>query len=260
MDHIVTALLKSRNVVANSGQAAPLPLDESDLLPAGNEKGSRIVQVDSEVLRTNRIISATNNHELLDRYRILRTHVLHKMRDNNWKTLGITSPNSNAGKTLTAINLALSISMEANQTVLLVDMDLRNPAVHKKFGFTPEYGIGDYINKDVNLSDIMVRPSLERIVILPGKDPITNSSETISRPRTINLVRELKGRYQDRVIIYDLPALLSVDDAMAFMPHCDAFLLVLEDDVSKMHETMRARELLSKGNYLGSVLNKSRFV
>ena len=98
---------------------------------------TRVIDVDREVFEMNRLVSAIPNHELSDIYRLLRTRVLQSMNTNNWNSLAITSAATGSGKTLTSINLAISLSREVNRTVLLADFDLRCPSIHRYFGCQP---------------------------------------------------------------------------------------------------------------------------
>ena len=110
---------------------------------------TRVIRVAPEVLRRNRVISGTGDAGVVDAYRMLRTRVLQQMQEHGWKSLAITSPGPSEGKTLTAVNLALSLAMEVNHTVLLVDLDLRRPTVHRLFGYEPESGVADYLFSDM---------------------------------------------------------------------------------------------------------------
>jgi capsular exopolysaccharide synthesis family protein len=178
------------------------------------------------------------------------------MASKGWKTLGITSAAAGDGKTLTAVNLAVSIAMDMNQTVLLVDADLRRPGVHKCFGFNPQYGLSDYLKDTCLLDMCLVNPGVERLVILPQARSVAESSEVLAMPRTRALTAELKNRYPDRMVLYDLPPLLVSDDALVLLPSLDASLLVVQEGKNEENEIERALELLSGQNWLGSVLNR----
>ena len=146
-------------------------------------------------------------------------------------------------------------------TVLLVDANLRQPSVHTYFGLTPEKGLSDYLTGDIPLSSLLINPAgIERFVILPGGAPLGNSSEMLNSPKMKQLVEELKERYRSRIILFDLPSLLSSSDALAFSPYVDAALLVLEDGKTSAAEIQRATELLQNTQLIGTVLNKSRQV
>jgi len=140
---------------------------------------TKIVDVSPETLEKNRLVAAIPEHELTDAYRILRTRVLQAMNANQWNALAITSPETGCGKSLTSINLAISLAREVNRTVLLADFDLRNPSVHTYFDYEPELGLSDYLFNDAPLADILFSPSVERLVVLPGRESVHNSSEML---------------------------------------------------------------------------------
>lgn len=218
---------------------------------------TRQAEVSKEFLRGKRIISGFDPDSFTDAYRILRTQVLQRLRENKWNVLAVTSPGLNEGKTLTAINLAISLAMEVNYTVLLVDADLRHPNVHTYFGLEPEFGLSDYLLSDKPLQEILVHPGIQGLVVLPGGKPLANSSEMLSSPKMSRLVEELKTRYPSRIVLFDLPPLLATSDAIAFAPYVDAALLVLEEGKTSTQDAQYATELLKDTHLIGAVLNKS---
>ncbi len=218
---------------------------------------TRTIDVPTDLLRDKRIITGLEQNAFSDAYRILRTQVLQRLREKNWNSLAITSAGLNEGKTLTAINLAISLAMEVNYTVLLVDADLRHPGVHSYFGLEAKQGLSDYLTSDVALSELLIHPGIPRVVILPGGKPLENSAEMLNSPKMARLVEELKNRYPSRIVLFDLPPLLSAADALAFSPYVDAALLVIEEGKTQADEAKRALGLLSSTNVIGTVLNKS---
>jgi capsular exopolysaccharide synthesis family protein len=218
---------------------------------------TKVVPIPEKVFRDNRIIAAVPQHELKDAYRMLRTRVLQAMRSNNWNSVAITGPASGCGKTLTAINLAVSLAMEVTQTVLLVDLDLRKPSVHRYLEYQPEFGISDYLFDDVPIEKVMFSPGIDRLVILPGREGIHNSSEMLRSPKMLTLVDELKNRYPDRLVVVDLPPVLAADDALAFSPYIDAMLLVAEDGSTRKEHLQKSLEVLKGAHIIGTVLNKA---
>lgn len=219
---------------------------------------TRVVSVAPETLRKARIVSPFRGEPLADAYRLLRTRILHRMKQNNWRTLGITSPGPGEGKTLTAINLAIGMAMELNHTVLLVDADLRRPNIHNYFAIKPELGLNDYLTSGTSVEEILINPGIERFVILPGREALSNSSELLASSRMTRLVQDFKMRYQSRMVIFDLPPVLAGDDVVAFLPQLDTALLVIEDGKSHVDEIKRTAELLHGIELVGTVLNKSK--
>lgn len=236
--------------------AVPPPkaeVDEADI----TYTQTTVLSVSHRALRENRVITGADAEDATMAYKMLRTQVLQRMNANKWNSLAITSAGPGQGKTLTAVNLALSIAREVHCTVLLVDLDLRNPGVHRYFNLKPKYGVPDYYYDDIPLADILVNPGIERLVVLPGREPQFNSSEMLNAPRMKQLVQELKTRYPSRIVLFDLPPLLVADDALAFSPLVDCALLVVEDAKTSKEELRTAKEMLRGTHIIGSVLNKS---
>jgi capsular exopolysaccharide synthesis family protein len=219
--------------------------------------GTATIPVDPARLRDQRIILTEEHDPVADAYKVLRTHVLQRMRANGWKTLAVTSPSEGNGKTLTAINLAISLAREVNQTILLVDLDLRRPSLGRYFVDGPTRGLSDYLTEGVDVADLLIHPSIERLVVLPGNHSFTQSSEMLSSPRMVQLVQEFKTRYTDRLTLFDMPPLLAGDDVLAFLPYVDAVMLVIEEGKTTKAELAQAYQLLGEKNIIGTVLNKS---
>ena len=234
----------------NSAEKAPTPVDV-------RYQTTRVVEISDDSLERHRLVAALPKHPLTDSYRMLRTRVLQQMKGNDWNTLAITSPATGSGKTLTAINLAISLAREVNHTVLLADLDLRNPSIHKYFDYEPKLGLSDYLKEDVPLTDILFSPGIERLVVLPVREPIMNSSETLSSPKMVSLVTELKSRYLDRLVICDLPPILATDDALAFAPYTDAMLMVAEAGTTQREDLQQSLQILKDVPLVGTVLNKA---
>lgn len=230
---------------------------QTDLSTGVRYTMTRTVEVSQQTLLDNRIIAALPEHKFKDSYRMLRTRVLQTMRNNNWTSVAVSGPATGCGKTLTAINLAISLAMEVTHTVLLVDLDLRKPTIHKYFGYEPELGLSDYLTTDVPLHQLLFTPSIDRLVVLPGRKVLPNSAEMLRSPRMISLVNELKTRYPDRLVVYDLPPILAADDALAFSPYTDCILMVAESGGTKKEDLQKAYEIVKNAPLVGTVLNKS---
>jgi len=219
---------------------------------------TRSVAVSAEVMRERRLIMGLKNDPHADVFRLLRTNVLKQLRDNQWTSLAIVAPTAACGKTFVTANLAVALAMEVNQTVLIVDADLRNPQAGWYFGLDVKKGLLDYLQSDVLVEDMLVNPGFERLVVLPGRHTTSVSSELLGLPKMTALVNELKTRYESRIILFDLPPLLSSDDAMLFMPHFDAALLVVEDGKTTPEEVRQSMAILDGTNVIGTVLNKMK--
>lgn len=260
MERIKQALDRAREERLRTG-GSEAPSSTASGSPATGEiqyTYSRNTDAPKNLLREQRIISAFENGEFSDAYKILSTQILHKLQENHWNALAVSSPSAGEGKTLTAINLAISLAKEVTYTVLLVDADLRNPSVHRYFGLQPELGLSDYLLHDAPLTDLLIHPAgIPRFVILPGGKPLANSTEMLSSPKMTRLVDELKTRYSSRIVLFDVPPLLASADTLAFSPYVDAALLVIEDGKTAAEDARRACALLANTQLIGTVLNKS---
>ncbi len=203
----------------------------------------------------NRIIAHLTRSAEADAFRILRTQVLQTMGQSGFKALAITSPHYGDGKTTIAINLAISIVLDLKQTVLLVDLDLRKPNISKFLGIEPSAGLSDYLFHNTSIASCLVKLPFDRLSLLPAGNPLELSSEVLGSPKMAALARELKTRYPDRIVIYDMPPVLTQDDPIAFMPNVDAALLVVRDGQTRTDDIKRSLESLSAANVIGTVLN-----
>jgi protein-tyrosine kinase len=220
---------------------------------------TRTEEIDEEGLKQNRVIAGFNYDHRVEAYRQLRTQILKVLKDNQWNTLAITSATEGAGKTLTAVNLAISISREVNHTVMLVDLDLRTPSVHRMLKIDVEHGLVDYLHGKAALEKVLVNPGYQRMVVLPSKPLGKYSSEILSSPEMKRLITDIRNRYKNRIIIFDLPPLLRNDDALMFTPSVDATLMVVEDGKTTEEDLKRSVQLLEGSNLVGTILNKARY-
>jgi Mrp family chromosome partitioning ATPase len=219
---------------------------------------TRVFQPSAETLEFNRILNPTSNDPAASAFRMLRTQVLQRMNANAWRSVAIFSPSAQDGKTTTAINLAVSLASDRLHTVLLVDFDLRHSSLAARLGLTPEQGADDALSGRAALADCLYHPEgYERLVVLPAREPLPNSSEVLAGPAGRKLVAELRARYPDRIIIYDLPPVLAADDALAFAPLVDCGLVVASEAKTRRADLVRTIELINKTPLLGTVLNRA---
>lgn len=223
--------------------------------PSSIEKEKRELSEFEGTLDENHIIAHRSRSKEADVFRFLRTQILQKMKTHNLKTLAISSPRYGDGKSTTASNLCASIAQDLKQTVLLVDIDLRNPSLNDYLGLNSQKGLTDYLAGDATVEECLVRVPFKRFSVFPAGKAVDQSSETLGSPQMEKLAEELKSRYTDRIIIYDMPPLLEQDDPLVFLPHVDGFLLVVREGVTTTNEIKRSLDILSSAKILGVVLN-----
>ena len=216
-----------------------------------------VVKLKAEHLEKNRIVAFNKNDPQSIVFDLLRTHVLQKMEENGWRTLAIVSPTPEAGKTVVAINLAMSIAQQTNRTAMLVDFDLRRPKVGAYLGLSMEKSMNDLLDGTAELSDVLVNPDIPRLVVLPTKNPVKKSAETLSSKKTENLIKDLRERYESRIVIFDLPPLLAADDAIALLPNIDCVLMVVANGMSTKREVEDGLRHIPAAKLIGTILNKA---
>ena len=216
------------------------------------------ISLSDDAMRSYRLITGFQEGAFVDAYKMLRAQVLQQLRQKGWNVLGVSSPSTQEGKTLTAVNLSLALAMDLAHTVLLVDADLHRPAVHRAFGMEQAQGLSEYLFDNTPLAQLLIHPGVGRFVFLPGGRPIKNSAEAIASPKMAALVHELKHRYPSRLVVFDLPPLLSRADVLGFSSYIDALLLVVEEGRTATTAVEQAMSVL-KGSVpiLGGILNKS---
>ncbi|HEY1327387.1 MAG TPA: CpsD/CapB family tyrosine-protein kinase [Casimicrobiaceae bacterium] len=218
---------------------------------------TRVVDIAPQVFERHRVASLTADPKA-DAFRLLRTQLLLQMRQHGWRTLAVTSPNKGAGKSTIAFNLAVNFALEADHTALLVDADLRDPYIRDMLELEPGPGLADHLLGKASLANLFVHPNVGNLVILPGGAPVALSSELMRSPMMAKMVEELRGRYPDRLIVFDVPPILSGADTLALSAYMDATILLVEECKTTRDDIRASVELLRSSNLVGIVLNKSR--
>jgi Mrp family chromosome partitioning ATPase len=217
-----------------------------------------VFEPSAEVLERNRILNPGSADPAAVAFRMLRTQVLQRMDSKGWRTLAIFSPGPDDGKTTTAINLAISMASDRQHTVLLVDLDFRRPSIAARLGLSPEQGSDDAMAGIGRVEDCLYHPDgFERLVVMPSRSTLVNSSEILAGPRSRELVSELRARYPERIVLFDLPPVLAADDALSFAPLVECGLVVAAEGHTPRRDLVRTMELLSKTPLVGTVLNRA---
>lgn len=224
--------------------------------PAYAESGR--VALDPAHLAANRCVCFHTDCPELEYYKVLRTKLQFLMRPRGWRTLMVTSPGMEEGKTVTSVNLALTFAKAFNQTVLLVDADLRRPGVHRTLGFEAAAGLVDHLVDGRPLQELIVWPEIEQMTVLPAGRAVANSAELLGSARMKAVVEELKARYEDRTVIFDTGPVLDGADALALASHVEGFVLVVAEGVTGRAAVKKALDMLPREKFLGFVLNRQR--
>jgi protein-tyrosine kinase len=214
--------------------------------------------IDWTALRDNRIVDRDDSRPAAHAYRMLRTQILQRARAHGITTIGVVSAVNGEGKTLTAINLALSLAADPNQSVLLIDMDLRRPSIAKTLRLPVDRGLEAWFAGTATVEDLWHGvDGVDRLFLLPTLVPVPASSEALARATTKKLLQDLKDRDPGRILIVDLPPVLLSDDALTLAPQLDAVVLVVAEGLTQSEDVTRVLELLGNTRVIGTVLNRS---
>jgi protein-tyrosine kinase len=227
---------------------APVPESPQQYRPA---------PIDPEAMERNRVLLRVQDVAVSRAYKILRTRVLHRMRDHQWTTLGVTGTGAGEGKTITAINLAIALAQDPNIWVYLVDLDLQRPQLGAYLGMSYDNGLTDFLTGQADLDQVIYDIGLKRLAVVPNASPVETSSEHLLSARMADFINALEAQSPRRIIVLDMPPLMVSDDVLAFAPRVDSFLLVASQGLTARRTLANAKELLSELNILGVVLNRS---
>lgn len=250
------------------GGAIPSPKANDHLASAaGKEKAgwvspsytkSQSMWVDPTVAARNKCIAVIPNAPEVEQYKVLRRKILNLTREHGWNTIMITSALPGEGKTLTAINLSLTFAREFDQTVLLVDCDFRKQGVHEMLGIDSDKGLIDYLLSDTPINDVMIWPKIEKFTLISGGKTIQDSAEFLGSQRMKELFTDMKTRYPDRCVFFDVPPLLSGADALTFASLVDCVIVVVQAERTPLDDIKRALEMVPEGKLLGLVVNRQK--
>jgi len=235
--------------------AGPEPVDFTDTVTFR----SPVFELTAEARERERILPPNAAGPHGGAYKMLRTQVLQRLDQLGANTLAVVSAAPGAGKTLTAINLAIAIAAEAGRTALLVDFDLRNPNIARRLGFQPALGVEECLQQRRPVQEAMFKiAGYERLTVLPARGRLEHSSELLSSSRGGELITEMRTRYANRILIFDVPPVLQADDVLAFTRCVQAGLLVIGEGKTRREDVPRTLELLRDLKFVGTVLNGSR--
>jgi protein-tyrosine kinase len=194
-----------------------------------------------------------------EQFRKLRTQLLGMKLPNTPKTIMVTSATDTEGKTLVAANLGLVLSHDLHSYALLVDADLRNPALSRWFGLHEGRGLSDYLAAGADIPGLLTKTSLEKLTILSSGSYQANPVELIGSRRMGLLVSEMRERYSDRYIIFDSSPLLATTEPSVLTRLVDGIILVIRAGVTPRETVQQALSTVDRDKVLGIVLNDLEF-
>jgi receptor protein-tyrosine kinase len=170
----------------------------------------------------------------------------------------VTSSVPGEGKSFTAINLAISMATELENTVLLVDADVTKSSVLRYLGLEAEKGLLDVLrDPDVDLSDVLIKTDIAKLTVLSSGKGFAHSTELLASSAMKNFVQDISSRYHDRIIIFDCPPLLATSEASVLATYMGQIVFVVEAERTPQEAVKDALAHLSDCEHVGLVLNKA---
>jgi protein-tyrosine kinase len=263
MERIKLAIDKARQLAQQqpqeAGARAALPANAPRGLPQSAPLlvPRRSAVLDPKHLASNRIVAFQRIGPSRLPFDLLRTQVLQKMQANGWKTLAVTSPSVHSGKTMVAINLAMTAAHHPDHHVVLADFDLRRPSVANYLGLSSGTSLSDVLAGKAELDEAIVDVGVAKLLVLPTEHPVPGSAEVLGSARATELIDRLKSSADNGITIFDLPPVAAVDDVIAVLPKIDCVLLVIGNGTSTKREIEESQRHLARANVIGYVLNKA---
>tara|TARA_R110000737_G_scaffold313940_5_gene323497 strand:- start:177 stop:1034 length:858 start_codon:yes stop_codon:yes gene_type:complete len=210
------------------------------------------------------LIDNGSRKSIKDEFRQIKRKLLNNAFGNAAKTLHhsnlimVSSAKPNEGKTFVAINLALSIALEQDKTVLLIDADVLRPSIMRELGIAEHPGIIEYLlGKAAQVSDIIYNTDIDKLKLVPAGKPHHLSNELLASEKMATLANELANRYPDRIVIFDCPPLIGVTETLVLANLMGQALIVVEESKTSISDIQAATKHLNEDLALGLVLNKA---
>lgn len=220
--------------------------------------------LDLKHLEKNRIITAERTDPAHSAFDVLRTKLLRLLRENGWSRIAITSPTEGCGKTFMSVNLALSLSRQANCRTVLMDLDMRRPSVAKVLGLKEPGSMGDFLRGDLSIEGLFRRAGPndvkigDNIMVAANGRREDYASELMQLPETAQAMDRMEEALAPDVILFDMPPALVNDDVLAARPLFDGVLLIIGGGITKPAQVRDVeRRLGTETPLLGVVLNRS---
>lgn len=226
---------------------------------------TRVLTIDKESLNERGYLIDTGTRKSIkDEFRQIKRKLLNNAFGGGAKLLSnpnlimVSSAKPNEGKTFVSINLALSIALEQDKKVLLIDADVLRPSVNRELGIEQPQGLIEYLlNEDVSASDVIYNTNVDNLKLIPAGTPHHLSNELLASEKMASLARELANRYPDRVVIFDCPPLIGVTETLVLAGLMGQAVVVVEESKTSINNIKLATEHLNEDLAVGIVMNKA---
>jgi receptor protein-tyrosine kinase len=244
--------------------AGSRPAPPITVLPEAPARRSKLVEIDLQRLAAAGYVTPTApRSRLADEMRVIKRPLISNAQGKSAAPIEaanlimVTSALPGEGKTFMAINLAISIAMELDTTVLLVDADVARPAIPERLGIQQGKGLLDLLTgKEIEVSDVMLGTNIERLSILPAGTPHSRATELLASDAMARLVEEMASRYPDRILVFDAPPLISSTESRVLATHMGQIVVVVEADRTPQASVKQALSTVEQCPVVMTLLNK----
>jgi protein-tyrosine kinase len=254
------------NGSAAAENAPPAPPAAAAAPAAAPTRTIRRVEIDFDRMRAAGLVTAHTERTLIaEEFRLIKRPILLKAFDKgpdairNGNLVMVASSRPGEGKTFCSVSLAMSIALERDLTVLLIDADVAKPDVPNVLGIETDLGLVDLVADDrLSIPDVLLRTNLDNLSIVPAGRAHHLATELLASDRMERIVTDIAARYPDRVIIFDSPPALMSSVAGVLALHVGQILFVVEADRTSQAALDSALALVNSCNNINLLLNKSR--
>ena len=193
-----------------------------------------------------------------EEYRKLKESVVNISRKKGFRnTLMLTSSSMGEGKSVTSVNLAITLAQEYDFTVLLIDADLRRPTCHELLCMENTHGLSDYLLGGTDIANMIFKTDIGKLSFMPAGKAIPNPGELLASSRMVSLINEVKHRYPDRFILIDTPPVLPFAETRSLSRMVDGVVLVIREGASSQKDLSETVDALRETTIYGTVLNQA---
>lgn len=244
----------------------PIVADEPPPAPQPAAQSKR-VELDLDAIAASGIVSPHAPRSLIsEEYRVIKRPLIDNAMGKgaalieNGNLIMVTSALSGEGKSYTAINLAMSIATELDNTVMLVDADVARPSVLNMLGLPPAPGFLDVLlDSSVDLSSVLLKTNIDKLTILPSGKQHPRATELLASDAMNRLLIDMANRYSDRIIIFDSPPLLMTTESRVLATHMGQIVMVVEAGRTLHGEVKQALATIEACPVKLMVLNRTTF-
>jgi len=253
---IFKALEKSQEIIENSEKVEE-KFESEPLSEFGDQENIHKNEIKTKPVTVDPMLVTGLSPQSMEseQFRLLKNNILFPEKGTVPKCIMITSTVPGEGKSFVAANLAITLAQSIDEYVLLMDCDLRAPAIHSMFGYNDPQGLSEYLSKAKPLSSLLVNSFMDKLKVLPAGQIPANPSELLSSEQMRRLIHEVKLRYSDRYIIIDTPPPNLTSETSVISRQVDGIVIVIKQGQTRKKDILNVIDIYGREKILGVVYN-----